>query len=198
VCAALTFRRQLTAGVGEVLGHQQPGRPAVGQQVIRLVEELERRACRPAGMLGADRHGGQDVGEGFDDVEHHADADVGEGLDLILGLVDTAHEPVQQLQQHLISDVAEISDPRRGRIGDQVRILTRLRRTHQHGEHGPCDLQPRVGLLQRQVLLEHQEEAAEVGVPPFAARTLALLDDCLDGAGRGVAAGDGGELLPSE
>ena len=56
----------------------------------------------------------------------------------------------------------------------------------------------RVGRLELEVLVEDAEEAPEVGVAPFAAGALALLDDRVDRAPRGREVGDGDELRPAE
>ena len=63
-------------------------RAMVRQQVVGLVEQLERRAGGRAGMLGSDRQRCQQVAQRLDGVVHETDGDVGQDLRLGVGFVD--------------------------------------------------------------------------------------------------------------
>ena len=96
--------------VVEPLGEQQPRGAMVRQQVVGLVEELERRAGGRTGMLGSDRQRCEQVAQRLDSVVHETDGDVGEDRGLGVGFVDPRQQPIQHLQQHLVDDVEQVGD----------------------------------------------------------------------------------------
>src|SRR5690348_15204821 len=151
-----------------------------------------------SGMFGPDGHCAEDVGQWPDYVGHDAYGHIRESADLFCRLVDVAHEPVEQVKEHLVGDVAQIGDARGGRVGDQVHLPAGLRGPHEKGKYRTCDLEARRVLLHLEILAEHRKEAAEVCVAPVTARAFTLLNDRLDGAYRVIGVRYWPKLLPAE
>ena len=88
-----------------------PGRLAVRQHVVGLVEQLEAGPGGAARVLRARRERGDQVAERLDDAEHQADRRVGQRLELGVGLLGVREEPLQHLQQDLVADVEQVRAP---------------------------------------------------------------------------------------
>ena len=112
-----------------------------------------------------------------DTVVHDAYGHRRQSADLICRLVDVAHEPVDQVKQHLVADIAQIGNARGGRVGYQIHFCAGLRGSDEHGKYRTCDLKAGRVLRHLEILAQHREEAAEMRVAPVIARPFTLLDD---------------------
>ena len=77
------------------------------------------------------RPGGQ-PGEGCrqrpQNAAHQAEGALDQHTELFVGLVGVGEEPGQHVQQHLVTEVEQLGDPARGRIGQQWLRLTDVER----------------------------------------------------------------------
>ena len=196
---AVAADRRAERGRGlEPLGEQDPGRLAVRQQVVGLIEQLEARARVLPLVTGTSRQRGDHVGERLEHRHHHLDGRVGQGLQLRVGLLGVREVALEDLQQDLLAHVEQVGHPGRHRVGDQRDLDLALRRADVGRDHRPDRVEPRAGLAPLLVLVENGDELAEVGVAPVAARALALLQDRVDGPLRRGQVGDRDQVGPAE
>ncbi len=168
------------------------------QQVVALVEQLEARARGLPLVTGAGRERGDHVSERLEHPHHQPDGRVGQGLQLRVGLLGVGEEALEDLQQDLVADVEQVGDPGRQRVGDQRDLDVPLGRADVGRDHRPDRVESGVGLAHLLVLIEDFHELPEMGVPPFSARTLALLEDRVDRLLRRGQVGDRDQFRPLE
>ena len=185
-------------GLAEALDQQDPGRLAVRQHVVGLVEQLEAGPGGAARVLLAGRERRDQVAERLDGAEHQVDGRVGQRLELGIGLLGVREEALQHQQQDLVADVEQVHDLAGDRVGGQRNAGVALGRPDVDRDHRPDRVEGRVGLAQLQVLVEDRDELAEVRVPPVPARALALLQDLVDGPLRRGHVGDRDQFRPAE
>ena len=185
-------------GLADALGEQDPGRLAVRQHVVGLVEQLEAGPGRAARVLRARGERGDQIAERLDGTEHQRDGRVGERLELRIGLLGVREEPLQHQQQDLVGDVEQVHHPPGQRVADQRDVRLALGRADVERGYRANRVEGRVGLAELRVLVEDRDELTEVRVFPVPARALALLQDLVDGALRGGQVGDRDQLGPAE
>ena len=168
------------------------------QHVVGLVEQLEAGPGRPARVLRARRERGDQVAERLESTEHQRDGRVGQRLELRVCLLGVREEPLQHQQQDLVGDVEQIHYPLGHRVADQRDVGVALGLPDVDRDHRPDRVEGRVGLAELNVLIQDRHELAEVRVFPVPARSLALLQDLVDGPlGRGHV-GNRDQLGPAE
>src|SRR5262245_38586300 len=105
---------------------------------------------------------------------------------------------LESQQQHLVTDVEEVSAAGADLIGDQRPVNRALVDAHVGRHHWPRRLKAGIRLSQGQVFVEDVHELPEVSFLPVAPWSLALLDDRVDGSLRGASISHCHELPPTE
>ena len=141
----------------------------------------------------------QHSGKRPQDSAHQAERSLNQRIKLFVSLVCVGEKSRQHLQQYLVPEIEQLTDPAGQRIGQQRLWLGHVERlTGERRKDRPGRLKGRVFLAQLPVLRPDTEEPPVVRPLPVSARALALLDDLLDRGPRGRQVGNGDELRPVE